>query len=50
MMKEHTFDILLVLSAIVFFIDFFAFFFLVVIYAHVLCGVLHEVLTLRVLI
>ena len=48
-MKEHTFDILPVLSAIVFFVNFFVFFLLVISHAHVFCGVLHEVFTLCVL-
>ena len=48
-MKEHTFGILPILSAIVFLVDFFASFLLVVSHAHVFCGVLHEVFTLRVL-
>ena len=41
-MKEHTFDILPVLSAIVFFVNFFTFFLLVLAHTHVLCGVFHE--------
>ena len=48
-MKEHTFDILPVLSAIVFFIDFFTLFLLVVTRMHIFCGVFHEIFTFRVL-
>ena len=48
-MKEHTFDILPVLSAIVCFVNFFTFFLLVVTHTHVLCGVFHEVFAFCIL-
>ena len=48
-MKEHTFNILPVLSAVGFFVNCFTFFFLVVAHAHVLCGVFHEVFAFCIL-
>ena len=48
-MKEHTFNILPVLSAIVCFVYFFAFFLLVVVHTHELCGVFYEVFAFHIL-
>ena len=48
-MKKHSFDILPVLSAIVFFVNFFTFFLLVVTHTHVLCGVFYEVFAFCIL-